>query len=245
MTGTIVKVLIVILLFVGVLGATYPVQHQIVQEARLKNYDINLAREVAITEADYLAALKHPEQVDKYLAASTAHAQVMTSSLNFAGAAKIYQDQLAATWGLKQGEHNEKWADASRRLAGAYRDLDQQGAALVCYKSVLEHDQKYLPPQDPRIARDLNNMGLMHYLIGMGKAVAADRTIEFKKAKDYLLQALAINEKNNQGNSGKAAATLSNLFLVCRDLGEEDLAKTYQKRAKDIDKSFKRLSREP
>lgn len=245
MTATIVKIVVVLMVFAAVLGATYPAQRHYVQEGKEHNYDAELARANTVTGLKYVEALQHRENIDRLLAAGTAHAQVLTSQQKFADAAGIYQSQLALTWGLKSGEYNEKWAEANRRLAGSYRDLDSQAAALICYETVLDHDRKYLPANDPRIARDLNNVGLMHYLIGMGKADNKNRVEEFKKAKDYLLQALAIAEKNNQANTSKAAATLSNLFLTCRDLGEESEARTYQKRAEAIDKSFNRLSREP
>lgn len=245
MSGTIIRILLVVAVFAIVLSATYPLQERSRKESNMHNYDLMLAQDSATTGQKYLEALKHPENVDNLLNTGTAHAQVLTSQQNFSGAAGIYQSQLAATWGLKTNEYNEKWADANRRLAGAYRDLDSQAAALICYKSVLDHDQQFLPANDLRTARDLNNVGLMHYLIGMGKIEVKDRVSEFKLAKDYFLQSMAIIEKNNMQNSSRAAATLSNLFLACRDLGEEGEAKSYQKRAEAIDKSFKRISREP
>lgn len=250
MTATVFKILLLVAIFVAVLGATYPKQRAAIQEEQATNYDNTLEHEAIRTQAQYEAALKNTAQngaanTDELIATGNAYAAVLTSQQKFEEAAKIYQDQLALTWGLVNNAYNEKWANASMHLAGAHRNLDNQPAALVCYDSVLKHDQQFLPAHDPRIVRDLNNIGLMHYLIGMGKSEAADRKIEFKISRDYLEQALTILDKNNQGTSAKAAATLWNLFLTCRDLSDDAAANQYKARAQAIDKSLNRVCREP
>ncbi len=245
MTGTVIKILIVVAIFGVVLGATYPIQRQAVEDGKATNYDLLLGVQLRSTEARYKAAEKKPENIDELLAAGNAYATALTSSQDFAAAAKIYGSQLPLTWGLVTNAYNEKWANANLRLAGVYRDMDSQGAALTCYESLLKYDKQYLPATDSRIARDLNNMGLMLYMIGLGKAEAPERMAEFKKSRSYLEQALALQEKINLGKSARAAATLWNLFLTCRDLGDQKAAEQYRAQAQAIDKSLNRVCREP
>ncbi len=246
MTATILKILLLLAIFVAVLGATYPKQRAAIQEEQATNYDNTLVHDSMRAQAKYEAALKSTtENTDERLATGNAYAAALTSQQRFEEAAKIYQDQLALTWGLVNNAYNEKWATASMHLAGAHRNLDNQPAALVCYDSVLKHDQQFLEANDPRIVRDLNNIGLMHYLIGMGKSEALDRKNEFKVSRDYLEQALSLLDKNNQGNTAKASATLWNLYLTCRDLDDNAAANQYKVRAQTIDKSLNRVCREP
>lgn len=246
MTATVFKILLLVAVFVAVLSATYPKQHAAIEEEKANNYDNTLMREALRTQKNYEDATNNPaSSTDQRLAAGDAYAATLSSQQRFEEAAKIYQDQLALTWGLVNNAYNQKWADANMHLAAAHRNLDNQPAALVCYDSVLKHDQEFLPANDPRIARDLNNMGLMHYLIATGKAEPADRKNEFKTSRDYLEQALALLEKNNQGSSAKAAATLWNLVLTCRDLDDKNASQNYKLRAQAIDKSLNRVCREP
>ncbi|MBP9808297.1 hypothetical protein KBF38_08310 [bacterium] len=246
MVATIFKILLLLAIFIGVIGSTYPKQRDAIQEEQASNYDNGLIRQALSTQKKYEETIKNEaSSTDERLAAGNAYAAALSSQQRFEEAAKIYQDQLALTWGLVNNAYNQKWADASMHLAGAHRNLDNQPAALVCYDSVLKHDQQFLPANDPRIARDLNNMGLMHYLMGTGKTAAAERKIEFKTSRDYLEQSLAILDKNNQGTSAKAAATLWNLVLTCRDLDDKSASEQYKLRAQAIDKSFNRVCREP
>jgi hypothetical protein len=246
MVARIFKILLVLAIFVAVIGSTYPKQRAAIEEEQANNYDNALIRQAMSTQKKYEATIKNEaSSIDERLAAGNAYASALTSQQRFNEAAQVYQDQLALTWGLVNNAYNQKWADASMHLAGAHRNLDNQPAALVCYESVLKHDQQFLPPNDPRIARDLNNMGLMHYLMGTGKTDAAERKIEFKTSRDYLEQSLAILDKNNLGNSAKAAAILWNLVLTCRDLDDNSASEQYKLRAQAIDKSFNRICREP
>lgn len=246
MVSTIFKLLLLLAIFVAVIGTTYPKQRAAIEEEQASNYDNALIRQAATTQKKYEETIKNEaSSTDERLAAGNAYAAALTSQQQFEEAAKIYQNQLALTWGLVNNAYNQRWADASMHLAGAHRNLDNQPAALICYESVLKHDQQFLPANDPRIARDLNNMGLMHYLIGTGKTDAAERKIEFKTSRDYLEQSLAILDKNNLGASAKAAATLWNLVLTCRDLDDKSASEQYKLRAQAIDKSFNRICREP
>jgi len=245
MTGTVIKFLIVVAIFGVVLGATYPIQRQAVEEGKANNYDLLLKVELKNTAARYASAQKNPANIAELLAAGDAHAAALTSSQEFAEASNIYASQLPLTWGLVTTGYNEKWANANLHLAGSFKDLDSQGAALTCYESLLKYDQENLPPEDSRIARDFNNMGLMQYMVGLGKAEMPERAVEFKKARDYLEQALALQEKIGLGQSARAAATLWNLFLTCRDLGDQSAANQYRTRAQAIDKSLNRVCREP
>ena len=75
--------------------------------------------------------------------------------------------------------------------------------------------------------------------------VITDQRMPNMTGVQLLEQSLAILDKNNLGNSAKAAAILWNLVLTCRDLDDNSASEQYKLRAQAIDKSFNRICREP
>ena len=144
MVSTIFKILLLLAIFVAVIGTTYPKQRAAIEEEQANNYDNALIRQSMSTQKKYEETIKNESSsTDDRLAAGNAYAAALTSQQRFEEAAKIYQSQLALTWGLVNNAYNQKWADASIHLAGAHRNLDNQPAALICYESVLKHDQQF------------------------------------------------------------------------------------------------------
>lgn len=246
-TGTVIKLLLLLAIFGIVLGASYPIQRQAVEEEKLHNYPRQIETEEAYARMQLAEALKHPEQLDNLLKARDRMALIDWKQYRYKDAVKLYQDQMASTWGLVNNAYNEKWADACLKLAGVHRDagLENQSAALICYEEVLKHDQKFLPATDLRIARDLNNMGLMHYIVGSGKSEKKDRQAEFKVAENYYKQSLDMLKAQGLDKSTRAEATLWNLYLAARDQDNLQDAETYKQQAQAIDLSLHRICREP
>lgn len=243
--STVIKLLLLLAIFGLVLGVTYPIQRQAIEEEKLHNYPRMVATEEAYALRDYQEALKHPEKLDALLAARDRFAASEWRQFRYPSAIKVYQDQMASTWGLINNAYNEKWANACLNLAGVHRDAENQAAALICYDSVLQHDQKFLPPNDLRIARDLNNMGLMHYLIGSGKPDKKDRVAEFKISADFYRKSLDMLKAQGQDKSTRAEATFWNLYLAERDQDNLTAAQAYKEQAQALDKTLNRICREP
>lgn len=242
---TVIKLLILLAVFGLVLGATYPIQRQAIEEEKAHNYTRTVATEEAFALRRYEEAVKHPEKPDELLAARDAMASNEWRQFRYDNAIKLYQEQMASTWGLVQNAYNEKWAKACLNLAGVHRDAQNQAAALVCYDSVLKHDQQFLPANDPRIARDMNNMGLIHYLIGSGKTEKQDRIAEFKMSEDFYKKSLDLLKAQNLDKSTRAEATLWNLYLAARDQDKLSEAQGYKEQAQALDKALNRICREP
>jgi hypothetical protein len=117
---------------------------------------------------------------------------------------------------------NSQASAASLRLANILMAEGKAQDAKAIYLSVLSDDQKCLPKDDLRIARDLSNLGLNAYLIASVEERGDSRTEHLRQANDYYKQALQIvklqpkTEKSMQAKS----AVLANQYLALRDLND-------------------------
>jgi len=236
--------LIVTVIFVIVLGGSYPKMIQAQRDELLNNYPDKMKLEENIAQHRYAAAEAHPEKLDQYIAAGDEMASVLIRQQKFDPAMEIYDKQMRLSWPVVTNAYNPRWVEVNLKLASLFRDKGDLKTAIICYNAALDLDRKYLPENDPKIARELNNIGLMHYLSALGLAEDKDRQPEFQLAIDNFKRALAMIE--NRGESKTAtAATLWNLYLAERDIGNKAEALEYRKQARTIDDSMPRVCREP
>jgi hypothetical protein len=235
---------IVTAVFAIVIGGTYPMVIEASTKEQVNHYPDKLGLEDLLARRQFLLAEAHPEKIDAYLAAGDRLASVLLREQQLQAAADIYQKQLAATWGLAPKAYNPRYITATLKLAGVHRDMNLPKAALTCYQSVLDLDRQYLAKDDAKIARDLNNIGLTHYLAGLGLEADKDRQPEFQLAINNYKQALDINAKRPEGKTARAA-TLWNLYLAQRDIGHKSEALACRQEARAIDQSMQRVCREP
>jgi tetratricopeptide (TPR) repeat protein len=121
-------------------------------------------------------------------------------------------------------KYNSQFVDDALALAAVYFDLAAYQQALDCYNSVLQYEQSRLPAQDHRIARDLNNLGLVNYLCGCCCDDRTRRLQYFNLARDYYERAEKMLTQNN-GHKTCMKANLMNKCLVLRELGLSDQAR--------------------
>jgi tetratricopeptide (TPR) repeat protein len=130
-------------------------------------------------------------------------------------------------------KYNSEFVDDALALAAVYFDSAAYQQALDCYNSVLQYEQARLPAQDHRIARDLNNLGLINYLCGCCCDDRTRRLQYFKLAKDYYERAERMLTQNN-GHKICLKANLMNKSLVLRELGQSEQARQVRKAADAI-----------
>lgn len=235
---------IVAAVFAIVLGGTYPAVDAARRQEEFEHYPDQQKMEEALATRRYDAVKNHPEKIDEFMAAGNQLAMALCRKQDFDGAIAIYNKQLAATWGLERNSYNARWVGANLRLAGVFRDQANWPTAKLLYTTVLEQDRKYFPADDPKIARDLNNLGLIEYLKGLTLEGDAERAAQFQLAVDNYKKALAISDKHPEAKTARSA-TLWNLYLAERDLGNKADALEYRKQAREIDKSMNRVCKEP
>jgi tetratricopeptide (TPR) repeat protein len=244
MSRLLVQFIIVVGVFAVVILGSMPTVMQARRDAELNDYPNKLKLEDLNAQRRWQIAQTQPAKIDNYIAAAEELASVYLRQQKFNEAVDIYQKEMGATWGLKANAYNEPWVNADIKAGGVHRDLGAFDTALICYNSALEHDRKYLPANDARIARDLNNIGLIHYMTGLSKADEKDRKPEFATAIDFYKQALKIASAV-EGKKTLQAASLWNLYLASRDIGDKAGAADYKKQAQAIDASMHRICKAP
>jgi tetratricopeptide (TPR) repeat protein len=240
----ILQFVLVSAVFAIVLVGTYPVMLEAQREEELNHYPDKLLLEENIARRRYALVENHPENIDEFIAAGDELASVLLRQQNFDATTDIYQKQMTTTWPLATNSYNPRYVAANLKLASVFRDRGDMKTALVCYKSAMDLDRKYLPATDPKIARDLNNIGLMHYLNGLSLEKDQDRKPEFQLAIDNLNQALVIINQHPESQGLKATA-MWNLYLAERDIGDKSAALDFRKQAQAIDETMHRVCREP
>ncbi|MBU6455710.1 MAG: tetratricopeptide repeat protein [Cyanobacteria bacterium REEB67] len=244
MSRLLVQFVIVAGVFAVVILGSMPAVMEARRDAEINDYPNKLNLEDMNAQRRWQMVQTQPAEIDNYIAAADEMASVYLRQQKFNEAVDIYQKEMGATWGLKANAYNELWVNADIKAGGVHRDLCAFDTALICYNSALDHDRKYLPAGDARIARDLNNIGLMHYMIGLSKSDDKDRKPEFEKAVDFYKQALKIASAA-EGKKTLQAASLWNLYLACRDSGDKAAANDYKKQAQAIDTTMHRICKAP
>ena len=107
------------------------------------------------------------------------------------------------------------YATTLLNIANAYRAGGRLEDSLTLYKEVLTLYPGLVPEKDMLFASLYNNISLLYQEMG-----------DFGSARDYLLKALEIVQKN-QDTEFEEAVTYSNLAAACLQIGENEEAKEY------------------
>lgn len=250
MSNLAIKITFIALIFIAVLAGTYPLQREALDQQSANDYENVLLSDLNKARTNYeklLAASpeqkSQPDYQNKLLDARENLARLKWEIRDLEGAKQLLEEQLSVTWAMHPNEYNPRWVKNNQDLANIFRDLNYPLAAIACNTAVLEHDRQYKPADKALIARDLNNLGLNHYLNGQTLKDKADRAKQFMEAKSYYQQALALMPTGS--NSKEALPALSNLYLALRDLDMTDEADKVKAQIATIQKTVHRVCREP
>jgi hypothetical protein len=116
-----------------------------------------------------------------------------------------------------------KYIQTAEAMASLKVDLSDFKQALYCYQAILKYDQLTKPISTRRIARDLNNLGLVYYL----RSCTASDTIKGQADREQALHQYkaAENEFLAQGLNDDLYANLMNQYLLMQDSGNKKEAK--------------------
>jgi hypothetical protein len=116
-----------------------------------------------------------------------------------------------------------KYIQTAEALASLKLDLSDFKQALYCYQAVLKYDRLTKPISTRRIARDMNNLGLVYYL----RSCTASDTTERQADREQSLHHYKTAEKEflAQGLNDNLYANLMNQYLLLQDSGDKKGAK--------------------
>jgi len=118
-------------------------------------------------------------------------------------------------------------------LASIYTDMGGFASAVETDQKILRYDRDRLPPSDPAIARDINNLGQCYYTAGCGTADPKLRKQYFVWAKEEYAaaQKLTGNIGSSERNKVDQKIIQLNQALVNMDLDNAQSGKSMEQSA--------------
>jgi tetratricopeptide (TPR) repeat protein len=225
----IVRLIIVSIVFCLVLAALAPARSRLAEEWQKQNVLVRMKAQEAnlMDRAEDLAKLAKNDE--RRLQGAEELAGLYAEGLQYAPAAKALKKVLT---NRSMGKtYNENQVRTMLALAEIYRDAGLFGKAEEAYKKLLDYDKFYLPKDDPRVARDLNNLGAICYMIAMITPDKLERELELARAQSFLTQARLCYRKKSSAQSQDDANTLDNEYLVLREQGSQAAAQQAKRQA--------------
>lgn len=245
----VVIALLVAMLYIWVIMVTMPYRRDVIQQQNLSDYYTNLDREFEYAKSAYEAEKAKPNpNTEHLLVAQERLALYYWEKRDYNPAVELLDAVVKKRKPAEGAPYNDKYIDALLRLAGVYRDVSNWVAAEFHYQEVFDYDKKFFEKTDPdntKLARDYNNMGLFYYLKGTGETDEAKRNEILKQSSDFLNEAIKKYQAKLGPDSPSEAISLWNLYLTERDRGNVAEAEKIKARAEAIDAKMNRPVKAP
>ncbi len=241
-----IRILLILALFVYVLCASIPIRLAAKEREELKDYDKAVEREEYAAVANYNKVHTEPKTTDAEKAKAVRElGLVYWLQRRYPDALPLIEGNVVFFAKDKDKQYSTDYSSALLDLASLCRDMGDYTKAEEHFKSVLEYDRKFLGEKDIKIARDLNNLGVLYYMKAGTFQDLKSRREWLEKSKENLEPALALYKETTSAESQQVGNTLWNLVLVIRDLGQETKAEELKKQALAIDAKANRLVQAP
>lgn len=245
------KALVIVVLgimYCWVIISTMPYRRQVQEEKERTDYFVNLDQKLYHTDRYYQSMLADPKaDKNKLVDIEEELGLLQWSKHDLVKAMEAFQSVVTKRKQpdeIQDKTYNEPWVKSMLHLAGIYRDLSNWDLAEATYQAILDYDLKF-GAQSAKVARDLNNLGLLQYMIATGKEKSSERMQHFQKSEEYLNQAIAMWQKVSGPQSPSEASSLWNIYLTQRDMGKEDESKKSKLLAEAIDEKMGRTCKLP
>lgn len=245
------KALIIVVLgvlYCWVIIATMPYRRQVQEEKARTDYFLNLDQKVYHTDRYYQALLADPKSEPSKITDVEEELGILKwAKHDLVAAMEAFQkveSKRKQPDEIQNKTYNERWIKSKLLLAGIYRDLSNWELAEMEYKAIHDYDLKF-GAESSKVSRDLNNLGLLEYMIATSKEKDEERMVHFKKSEDFLNRAIAMSQKVNGPQSTAEASSLWNLYLTQRDMGKLDESNKTKALAEAIDQKMGRTCKLP
>lgn len=241
--------LLVAVLYIWVIMVTMPYRREVIQNQDLTDYYANLDLEFSRAKNDYESRKANANtKVDQLLDAEERLALLHWEKREYDRAVELLDDVVTKRKPAADAPYDDRYINSLLHLAGVYRDVNNWPVAETQYQEVYSYDKKFFEKTDPdntKIARDLNNLGLLYYLKGTGEKDEKPRNEILKQSSGFLNEAIKKYRAKLGENTPSEAISLWNLYLAERDQGNVDLANTLKAKAEAIDAKMNRPVKAP
>jgi tetratricopeptide (TPR) repeat protein len=220
-----IRILAATVFFICVIMIIYPWRMESRRQWQAHDLDQTISREDYLARKEVTATQKLPDSDPRKLKALKELADCYWQENKLESAEKILSD----LW--MQHEHNQKqgydadYVDVMLMTAGVHRDQGKIDISQQNYEQIYYYDMHHTDAGTPkRAARDLNNLGVAYYMVGLSNPKQVDGMVFYQKSIDYFEAALkAYRELYGNGSQYEANA-LYNESLPLRDIGRRDRA---------------------
>lgn len=234
--------LIAACIFLWVLMAVMPARLAIMKEAEENSYDSQLVKD------EYVCLRK---LADTPLTDTEARTDLLMNYANLCAcrekydrAGSLYRHIWQERGGLNL-PYDEKLVAVMVAMAEMNRDMGALDLSASCYQNVYHYDYHRLPQSDPKLIRDLNNLGLIYYLEGKGTKDKTQQMSKFQKAYEHLSAAIARQRQTYGSDSQAEGGSLSTMAFLLRDMGRIEESKQALAQAGKIAAKIPRVAHAP
>lgn len=183
--------------------------------------------------ADIKKLNNQPADNKELLAAREALAEVYNEGHQFNKAQEIYLDVFKTRLAHTK-PYDEQLVATALSVAQHLCDMGGFAKAEAYYKLVWNYDKENLEKTDPRLIRDLNNLGVATFLKAMSIEDGLERELEFNRANFYLIQAQLANRVQAKVDRQDEANSWENRANVLQELGGREEAKALRRKARAV-----------
>lgn len=211
------RLIIVLSFFVFVIARTWPIRRQFLSNANLTNYDLRLVSQEQYWRKMSQSLQKLTANDERRLEAEEQLASVLALEHQYKLATELYQSIWQERMKKITDKYDPKVVRTLLAMAFLNMDLGFLEACEDCYKTAWDYDRARLSSGDPRITRDLNNLGVIYYLLAQSASNKLERQLQFERSNLFLIQALMSCHNKTRHDSEQEANILDNQFLALRD----------------------------
>ncbi len=225
---------IILFCFAFVIVNTWSIRRQFLARANKQNYDWRLSMQEQYWSHINQSLAKLPANNEKKLDAEEQLASVLALEHQYKLATFLYNSVWRERMKTITGKYNPRIAHTLQSMGFLDLDLGEIETCEDCYKSAWDYDKTRLPPGDARITRDLNNLGVIYYLLAMVATDKLQRQLQFERSNFFLLQALMSSRQAPGHDPERQANILDNQFLVLRDTDRLQQAQVVKHQAESL-----------
>ena len=234
-----IRILIAGFFFLWIVMSILPIRILLNQKEQASDYQAQLSAEQFFGAKRLNAANTQSNDFDKRVEAALDLADVYWRKEKYNDAHTLYSNVWQERSALDL-PYDAKLTKAMFGLAGVHRDMGSLDTSEKSYEDLYNYERTRLGPDDKRVIRDINNLGLIYYLRGKGTPDKEARERKWEESVKLLREALEKEKQVYGPDSQRVSATLSTLSFVLRDLGRKDESKVALEESLAISSKVKR-----
>jgi tetratricopeptide (TPR) repeat protein len=235
------KILAAVVFLAFAILIIYPWRLESRRQWQEHDLDQAIARDDYLARREVTATQKLPDSDARKLKALQHLADCYWQENKLEAAEKILADLWVSHDRHQKPGYDADFVDVMLMTAGVHRDQGKEDTAQANYEQIYFYDMHHNDSDMTKhIARDLNNLGVAYYMVGLSNPKQVDGMVFYQKSIDYFEAALKSYRELYGDGSQYEANALYNESLPLRDIGRRERAEEARAQSRAIMASVKR-----